>query len=74
MDRKEFNGVKDLFTYFTFNRSCNLTTKTRDQAKVKFNKDTFAPEINKSSNDIAVALMNKYWVGSPVKTTVPKSH
>lgn len=68
MNRKDFNGVKELFTYFTFNRSCNLTSKTREQAKKKFNDGTtFRPEINKSSNDIAVTLMNKYWGSSPVK-------
>lgn len=61
MNRKDFTGVKELFTYFTFNRSCNLTTKTKEQGRKKFGDSTFKPEINKSSNDIATTLMNKYW-------------
>jgi len=33
MKLKEFNGVKELFGYFTFNRSINLTAKSRELAK-----------------------------------------
>lgn len=67
MNRKDFNGVKELFTYFTFNRSCNLTAKSKEQAKKKFIDGTFKPEINKASNEIANNLMTKYWGPSPAK-------
>lgn len=36
MDIKEFSGVRELFSDFTFNRSCNITEKTREQARKKF--------------------------------------
>jgi len=73
MDYKEFTGVRELFSDFTFNRSCNMTIKTREQAKKKFNDATFKPEINKSSSDIALTLMHKYWGGSPTKTPTQKN-
>jgi len=67
MDYKEFTGVRELFSDFTFNRSCNMTMKTRESAKKKFSDATFKPAINKSSSEIAITLMHKYWGGSPNK-------
>lgn len=72
MVRKDFHGVKDLFAYFTFNRSVNMTQKSREQTRSKVVQETFTPQINKESNEIAMTLMKKYWGGSstsPVKTS-----
>ena len=59
--RKELNGIVELFSYFTFNRSVNQTIQTREALKLKFKKDLFKPKIDKESKKIAIGLMNKYW-------------
>lgn len=47
MKHADFNGVKELFQYFTFNRSVNMQAKSREKPKLKCSKDeTFVPMIN----------------------------
>lgn len=53
-----------------------MTQKSRETAKNKVGKEaTFAPQINKESNEIAVTLMKKYWGNAPSSPskTAPKT-
>lgn len=51
MKESDFDGVKELFDVFVFNRACNLKERARVKAKSRIVEDvTFAPQINTASN------------------------
>ena len=66
MTRGDFNGVRDVFKDFVFNRSVNLQAIKKEKHIYNDKNVTFRPKINKSSNEIATGMMKKYW--GPTKT------
>lgn len=64
MSLEKFQGVRENFAYFTFNRNINLQHKNRESKRNKMLEQegsTFAPEINNASKEIANNLMLKYY-------------
>ena len=66
VSQKDFVGVRDQFYTFVYNRTCNLKEYARQKAQLRAVEDvTFAPQINRASNQMANELMQRYWQKDP---------
>lgn len=67
--RAEFNGARELFSDFIFNRGKNLKDALLHKTEAKVYNSTFIPSINEKSDKIASQLVLKH---SPRLVVTPR--